>query len=409
MKKIFTFAIAASAVLSAGAVQPQARALGLMTKAPFGHNEVVAPFAGTDSRADENDLSGTYLNAAYEVLQNPSTGEVEGEFIERMADIEIVADPEVTNGYIIKNLFSDHFVTETVTAVNDIKAVFNTFTNMLMIEPGQLLCTVTENGRRYRQELYTVDASNNISDTEPIMLSRVYGQLILQTPVMIGEWTSSGGEEGIMTSGISEKEFIAYIPDGEMTYFDVNANEQKSCRINGLNYDGRNLIYNFADIDPFASAPFFRRGTRVMCDGAYYTAHRLYDGPSLNPAWNINEYLYLAQLDENGNPTGTGEGDTEADQFYIRGTIVVDEPTECVIELPDCGLFTKDDQVYNTYKNVVITYDPSMPVAIPTIEATDNANAPVVYYNLQGVRVENPENGIFIRQQGNKSTKVLVK
>lgn len=33
-------------------------------------------------------------------------------------------------------------------------------------------------------------------------------------------------------------------------------------------------------------------------------------------------------------------------------------------------------------------------------------NAPVEYYNLQGMRVNNPENGIFIRRQGNKTVKV---
>ena len=39
----------------------------------------------------------------------------------------------------------------------------------------------------------------------------------------------------------------------------------------------------------------------------------------------------------------------------------------------------------------------------------DEANAPVEYYNLQGVRVANPENGLYIRVQGKKATKVLVK
>ncbi|MCM1519578.1 MAG: hypothetical protein NC098_02205 [Lachnoclostridium sp.] len=42
-------------------------------------------------------------------------------------------------------------------------------------------------------------------------------------------------------------------------------------------------------------------------------------------------------------------------------------------------------------------------------EVVVDENAPVEYYNLQGVRVENPSNGIFIRRQGNKATKVLVK
>lgn len=36
-------------------------------------------------------------------------------------------------------------------------------------------------------------------------------------------------------------------------------------------------------------------------------------------------------------------------------------------------------------------------------------NAPVEYYNLQGIRVENPENGVYIRRQGNTVSKVLVK
>lgn len=38
-----------------------------------------------------------------------------------------------------------------------------------------------------------------------------------------------------------------------------------------------------------------------------------------------------------------------------------------------------------------------------------DANAPVEYFNLQGVRVANPESGIYIRRQGSKATKVLVK
>ena len=36
-------------------------------------------------------------------------------------------------------------------------------------------------------------------------------------------------------------------------------------------------------------------------------------------------------------------------------------------------------------------------------------NAAVEYFNLQGVRVANPENGLYIRRQGNSVTKVLVK
>lgn len=38
----------------------------------------------------------------------------------------------------------------------------------------------------------------------------------------------------------------------------------------------------------------------------------------------------------------------------------------------------------------------------------DSANAPVEYYNLQGVRVSNPQGGIFIKRQGKNVTKVIM-
>lgn len=45
-------------------------------------------------------------------------------------------------------------------------------------------------------------------------------------------------------------------------------------------------------------------------------------------------------------------------------------------------------------------------VGIENIKVGDNV--PVEYFNLQGVKVENPENGIFIKKQGMKTTKVVL-
>ena len=45
---------------------------------------------------------------------------------------------------------------------------------------------------------------------------------------------------------------------------------------------------------------------------------------------------------------------------------------------------------------------------VDAVEAAE-AEGEVEYYNLQGIRVANPENGIYIRRQGTKVTKVLVK
>ncbi len=56
-----------------------------------------------------------------------------------------------------------------------------------------------------------------------------------------------------------------------------------------------------------------------------------------------------------------------------------------------------------------LRYCESINSGVNNIAVEDNANAPVEYFNLQGVRVANPENGLYIRRQGNKATKILVR
>ncbi len=69
--------------------------------------------------------------------------------------------------------------------------------------------------------------------------------------------------------------------------------------------------------------------------------------------------------------------------------------------------YTSTAEIAGTWelKNVKVTADKA---GVNDIVADDD-NAPVVYYNLQGVRVENPANGLYIRVQGKKATKVLVR
>lgn len=56
---------------------------------------------------------------------------------------------------------------------------------------------------------------------------------------------------------------------------------------------------------------------------------------------------------------------------------------------------------------LTLAADPGVQSAVVEISAADNAE--VEYYNMQGVRVANPENGIYVRRQGNKVSKVIVK
>lgn len=69
--------------------------------------------------------------------------------------------------------------------------------------------------------------------------------------------------------------------------------------------------------------------------------------------------------------------------------------------------------VYNFYTNGTkwrlrsFSFTPSGDQSAITDINVDE-NAPVEYFNLQGMRVENPANGLFIKRQGNKATKVIM-
>ncbi len=79
-----------------------------------------------------------------------------------------------------------------------------------------------------------------------------------------------------------------------------------------------------------------------------------------------------------------------------------------VISVPQAG--TLKVYSYNPAKNLK-----SAPVAVsfkaPIVTGIENvtvdAAAEVEYFNLQGIRVANPENGVFIRRQGNDVKKVV--
>lgn len=47
--------------------------------------------------------------------------------------------------------------------------------------------------------------------------------------------------------------------------------------------------------------------------------------------------------------------------------------------------------------------------SVDNIVADNDDNAPIEYYNLQGLRVDNPTGGLYIKRQGNRVTKVIVR
>lgn len=59
------------------------------------------------------------------------------------------------------------------------------------------------------------------------------------------------------------------------------------------------------------------------------------------------------------------------------------------------------------FKNITLNYL-GVPTPTAIVNVVADENAPVEYYNLQGVRVANPTNGLYIKKQGTKTTKVAL-
>lgn len=114
-----------------------------------------------------------------------------------------------------------------------------------------------------------------------------------------------------------------------------------------------------------------------------------------------NVALYYA-----GSAIYWGDAQNSSDNFAAVGSFAENGDTK-TITYDDLSWLLGNGQELGYFKNTTITFGGTG--AINDV-AVDNNNAPVEYFNLQGVRVNEPVAGqIVIRRQGNEVSKLLVK
>lgn len=109
---------------------------------------------------------------------------------------------------------------------------------------------------------------------------------------------------------------------------------------------------------------------------------------------NIVVENVLVTKDNKGNRTFAGE----SDNAKVEGTIDAAKKATVKVEYKESADAEPKYIEFNTNK---------VQTGVDEIEAAGNGE--VEYYNLQGIRVANPESGIYIRRQGSKVSKVYVK
>ena len=125
-------------------------------------------------------------------------------------------------------------------------------------------------------------------------------------------------------------------------------------------------------------------------------------GSDKTPAVNVNKFFAVGS----GKTVGTG--------VTGNATAALPEYTEQV-----AGVIRTLD-AFNEGKTLAVggvdyatlnwmTEDQISGVEDVIVDNIEDSNAPVEYFNLQGVRVENPSTGLYIKRQGNKVTKVIIR
>lgn len=103
----------------------------------------------------------------------------------------------------------------------------------------------------------------------------------------------------------------------------------------------------------------------------------------------------------------THEFEANSEYVWVPVTVELGDlvTKESTITIRNIDEQLESDKAYRYYlDNIKVTASPANAVA-----EIEDAAAPVEFFNLQGIKVNNPENGTFIRRQGNKVQKVLVK
>lgn len=249
---------------------------------------------------------------------------------------------------------------------------------------------------------YTIDES------EPTAESTLYtGPIVLTADMVVKAIALADGMEA---SEVAEEIFIVETTPGEgASVFDFTAPADL------------NPAFDVTDVTSIdvTGVTFKSEGISLTTtDGS--TPSRLYLGSSAGvQSWGLRIYrtgsmtitapaeYYLTAVKIEGSvidgfvATATQVGNYADGVFSANLT---DKVSTLVLEVPEkTGSSNTKTQVISKV-TVVAEKDKS---GIEGIEA-DN-NAPVEYFNLQGVRVANPENGLYIRRQGAEVSKVYVR
>ena len=426
MKKFYTLMAAAAVALGASAAAPQALPIGkvaaqkvvtetsfanvpLQAKSVAGMPEVVrSTKAGITVGTDINKLPGYYAATDYSLVSNGQGGAVGWEGpIQNLIDLGEAENTLDIYGYWQGTDADGAFL-------NKVTGNYDKAKSTLSIPAGTKVCTVNlQGGGTSDVYVYIMDLKTNKLLEDDIVYKYSAAShgfsyeatvtadgkqwatclFFTSTPNGVGQTTDGRGFDFQVMSDLN-----AF--NGAMSYV-IKANEEGGKDDKSVDYayyevfDNSLLLYNVLGFG-------YDKFVEFTLDKEANTATLTDQSIELTTS-NGNKRYYF--INTSGQDmvipfNGTTELKTSGDEsLYVS-----------YIKNDGYYFLTQDMYGFATGENIIELLDLNAfsAAGINNVAADFDENAPVEYFNLQGVRVENPANGLYIMRQGSKVAKVIL-
>ena len=420
MKKFYAFVCAVVVALTASAgpidFAPKAKKditkLELSTKS-FKTNLTNAKRVKRASRISANDaaLEGDkmYLEESYSFGPNEDQTAAKGWQVDGSVTLRRAED----GTYTIENFFSQ--------GINLTGGVYDAAESTLTFEPQVVASGLTDMGAEFESVMAViVDNYDEFIEDHPIVFD-------VDIPNRNLFYMCDTDEEGNATNCLGlacmdkDNEKVGFMD--WLAMIDLN-------QVNGMNAFG---YYN-SNKEPVQEQTLVYN---EVVDGNLVTTGLFGAGFGYPVTFTLNQETNTAVAD-NQVVTALGDGSGASYDFMFYNLVFtedstkvsVGEPVETFAIIPQEGAEGVMTYIYKDYTFVGtlyngqwaplfdggIIYDFQLlyvgdifdPTGIHDVQLDKNTNAPVEYYNLQGIRVNEPtKGGIYIRRQGNVSTKIM--
>jgi len=396
MKKLYTFLCAvAVTALTAGAATPQLKASLKREAASAAKTEVVSV-----DRVSKEAMAAAKKMAKTASAKAPELNNLAGSYCLVCVNTAGYAfsDTEVAKGasdneYVIKHfMYSDFNDIPATASVKDIPVSQTETVSVpcLSIKGSGQVAAFTEGVTDYLMYLGENSADGiRLYNDDIDFLVTDEGLIFLYEGLGIGIFPAAGG------SGFYFNEPNLFNYNGDVAYMDSDANGNYSPKSNPILF-----IYSENTAMVFGYAGFFVDPFVFTFDGNTVTTKKNLAGSMYDENDEALDFYWCAL--ESNAPSYTYAGSIEED----NGKTYVTFPQEqyAFAEGKGSAAIIKDVEI--EINDLVLTAGVKDLVAAP---AEEDVDAPVEYYNLQGVRVAEPAAGLYIRRQGKTVSKVVIR